>query len=271
MILPMNTVLTLNIATAVVFLFFIVNGYSRGFIHQILDLIGFIASFVVAWIFAPQLSDSVPLLPSTLEWFKTPLIGNSLFSISNTIVWFVIIMIGISIVMTFIVKPFAKGIHAIPLAKTINRILGAIYGLIPASLLAILASLILTSPLFQNGRSTVESSLLKPYVVVSDALLNGFFNRNQESSLLHKILNGEAISTQDLQEIPSWFTQLGLPEHLQGPMEKLINGEALSADELTDIQSYIADQKWTTEDIVSFLKGFGLNDEQVSNIINIIN
>ena len=271
MILPMNTVLSLNIASVVVFLFFIINGYSRGFIHQILDLIGFIASFVVAWIFAPQIADSVPLLPSTLDWFNTPIIGNSLFTISNTIVWFVIIMIGISIVMTFIVKPFAKGIHAIPIAKTLNRLLGAIYGLIPASLVAILAALILTSPLFQNGRSTVESSILKPYSSISDALLDGFFNRNQESTLLHKILNGEPITTQDLQEIPSWFTQMGLPESLKGPMEKLINGEPLNTDELSAITQYIEEQQWSTEELVSFLKSFGLNDEQISNIISVLN
>lgn len=271
MILPMNTVLSLNIASIVVFVLFILNGYSRGFIHQILDLIGFIASFVLAWIFAPQIAESVPLLPSTLEWFNTPIIGNSLFAISNTIVWFVIIMIGVSIVMTFVVKPFAKGIHAIPIAKTVNRLLGAVYGLIPASLIAILATLILTSPLFQNGRSTVESSVLRPFSTLSDALLDGFFNRNQESTLLHKILNGEAITTQDLQEIPSWFTQMGLPESLQVPMEKLINGEPLSTDELAEITTYIEDQQWSTEELVSFLKSFGLNDEQVSNIINILN
>lgn len=271
MILPMNTVLSLNIVSVVVFLFFIINGYSRGFIHQILDLIGFIASFVVAWIFAPQIADSVPLLPSTLEWFNTPIIGNSLFTISNTILWFVIIMIGISVVMTFIVKPFAKGIHAIPIAKTLNRLLGAIYGLIPASLLAILTVLILTSPLFQNGRSTVESSILKPYSSISDVLLDGFFNRNQESTLLHKILNGEPITTQDLQEIPSWFTQMGLPENLKGPMEKLINGEPLNTDELSAITTYIKEQQWSTEDLVSFLKSFGLNDEQISNIISVLN
>lgn len=269
MTLPYQSALILNSITAFVFLFFIVVGYARGLIHQLLDLVGFVASFFLAWIFTPQIAQAVPLLPSNLSWFQTPLVGQNLYTLSNVVVWFVIVVIAVSVVMTFIVKPFAKGIHKIPVAKTLNRILGAFYGLIPATLLAVLACLILTSPLFSNGRSSVEAAgLLKPFVFVSDALLESFTTQSDKTGLLQKLVAGEEITTEDLSQIPSWFTSLGLSDELKVPLEKLIRQESLTPEEIANVKAYIAEQEWTKEDLEKLLQQFSFSQDQISSALN---
>ena len=268
MTLPYNFAETLNIIIIAVFALFIFIGYRRGLLAQILDIVSLLASLVLAWLFAPQLANTVPIIPSTLEWFSTPLIGDSLHQISNTIVWYIIVFITVSIIMTFVVKPAAKTIHAIPIAKTINRLLGAVFGLIAPSIIAIIATFVLSSPLFTNGRSVVEASFLSPITEVTDIALASIVSQTESGSLVQKVLDGEPITTEDFQSIPDWFAQLGLPEELQGPFEKLVNQEALTQDEINTVVEYIKDEGWTKEDVQNFLNTMGLSTEQIDEIIN---
>ena len=124
MTLPYNFTNILNLSTIGLALFFVLMGYKRGLLDQLLDLVGFLLSLVLAWLLAPYLADSIPLIPSNLDFFSTPLVGESLHAIANTIVWFVLSVIAMSLLMNFVIKPFAKGIHTIPLANVLNRILG---------------------------------------------------------------------------------------------------------------------------------------------------
>ena len=102
MTLPYNFVNILNSVVVFVYLLFIVIGYTRGLLSQLLDVVSMIASLVLAWFLAPQLAHTIPLIPSTLDWFKTPLVGDSLYQISNTVIWYVIVFIAVSVLMGFI-------------------------------------------------------------------------------------------------------------------------------------------------------------------------
>lgn len=268
MTLPYNFVNILNSVVVFVYLLFIVIGYTRGLLSQLLDVVSMIASLVLAWFLAPQLAHTIPLIPSSLDWFKTPLVGDSLYQISNTVVWYVIVFIAVSVLMTFIVKPAAKTIHAIPIAKTINRILGAFFGLIVPSILAILATFVLTSPFFTNGRASVEASFLAPITEISDIALNAIVDNSASGPLLQKILDGDKITTQDFQTIPEWFAELGLPEELKVPFEKLINQEALTQDEMNAVLNYISSEGWTKEDLSNFFDNLGFSAEQIDEMIN---
>lgn len=268
MTLPYNFTNILNIAVVVIYAFFILVGYKRGLVAQLLDIISLLAALVFAWLLAPQLATSVPLIPSNLDWFNTPFIGESLHQIANTLLWYILVFIAISVLMTFVIKPAAKVIHAIPIAKTLNRILGAIFGVITPSILALLATFVLTSPIFTNGRSVVEASILSPVTEVTDIALNMIIAQSDSGSLVNKVINGEKITTEDFASIPEWFTKLGLPDELQAPFEKLVNQEALTQDEINTVVSYVNDQGWTKEDVSDFLIKMGLGSEQIDEIIN---
>ncbi len=268
MTLPYNFADTLNLIIIAVFALFIIMGYMRGLLAQVLDIVSLLASIVLAWLFAPQLASSVTIIPSTLEWFQTPLIGDSLHQIANTMVWYIIVFIVVSVVMTFIVKPAAKTIHAIPIAKTINRILGAVFGLIAPCIIAIIATFVLSSPLFTNGRNVVEASYLAPITELTDIALESIVAQTESGSLVQKVLDGEPITTEDFQSIPDWFAKLGLPVELQGPFEKLVNQESLSQEEINAVIEYIKDEGWTKEDVANFLNQMGLSVEQIDEIIN---
>lgn len=268
MTLPYNFSEIINLATFAFALFFILLGYKRGLLHQLLDLVGFMASLLISWVLAPYLADSVPLIPSSLDLFSTPLIGQNLHAIANTILWFVLSAIAVSLLMTFVIKPFAKGIHAIPIANILNRILGAIYGLLPFTLMALLAGLILSSPLFSNGRSSVEASVLNPVLTISDEILQSFLNQDEAGGLIQKMMKGETVKSEDLQFIPNWFESLGMPEALKIPFEKLINQEALSDEDISSIRTYMDAQALTAEEWRSFFETIGLNPQQIDQIFN---
>lgn len=268
MTLPFNFANTLNIIIIAVFALFIVMGYMRGFVSQILDIVSLLASLVLAWLFAPQLASSVPIVPSTLDWFQTPLIGDGLHQIANTVVWYALVFIAVSILMTFVVKPAAKTIHAIPIAKTINRLLGAVFGLIMPFILAMIATFVLSSPLFVNGRSVVEASFLAPITEITDIALDSIYKQTQSGGLIQKVIDGESITTEDFQSIPDWFAKLGLPQELQEPFEKLVNQEALTQEEINTVVEYIKDEGWTKEDVSNFLSKMGLSSQQIDEMIN---
>ena len=271
MTLPYNFTNILNLSTIGLALFFVLMGYKRGLLDQLLDLVGFLLSLVLAWVLAPYLADSVPLIPSNLDFFMTPLVGESLHAIANTILWFVLSVIAMSLLMNFVIKPFAKGIHAIPLANVLNRILGAIYGLIPFALLALLASLILSSPLFSNGRASVESSLLKPVLSVSDELLQSFLNQDEAGGLISKMMKGESIKAEDFDFIPNWFESFGIPEELKAPFEKLINQEALSTEDYDLIKNYMDTKQLSKDEWRTFFDGMGLTPSQIDQIFKTLN
>lgn len=267
--LPLNSVFILNSITVVIFLLFVVGGFSRGLIHQLLDLIGFVAGLVLAWVFAPQLASQWPLLSQEMDFFNQPLIGQPLHGLANTVLWFAIIWIGLSILMTFIVKPFAKFIHKVPIANSLNRLFGAVYGLIPATLLSLLLAFVLTTPVFSNGRSTVEASgMLKPFLGISDFLLSEVYQQSDSTGILQKVMAGETLTLEDLENLPDWLETLGISESLKEPLNKLIQGQSLDTLDLEAIQSYIDEHQVTQEDLSALMKRFSLTDEEITSALN---
>jgi len=267
--LPINSVFILNSITVLIFLLFVVGGFSRGLVHQLLDLVGFVAGLVLAWIFAPQLAAQWPILSIEFDFFQQPLIGAPLHGLANTASWFAIIWIGISILMTFVIKPFAKFIHKVPIANSLNRLLGAIYGLIPATLLSLLLAFVLTTPVFSNGRSTVEASgMLKPFLGISDFLLSELYQQSDSTGILQKIMAGEPLAIEDLESLPDWLEKLGISESLKEPLNKLIQGQSLDSIDVEAIQSYIDEHQISQEDIRALMRRFGLTDEEITSTLN---
>lgn len=268
MTLPYNFSNYINIALILVYAFYIIRGYRKGLLAQLLSIVGMLAALILAWLLAPQLAHAVPLIPSNLDLFSAPFIGESLFQISNSVVWYVIVFVVVNIIMTFVVKPAAKTIHAIPIANLLNHIAGALFGIIVPTILALVATFVLSSPLFVNGRSVVEASLLNPLTNISDIVLESIYRQSDEGSLVQKVIKGESINSDDFISIPEWFAQIGLPDELKEPFEKLINQEALSSDEINQVTSYIGDQGWTMDDLKAFLDSIGLSATQVEEIAN---
>ena len=74
--LPMNTAFWLNWIIVVLVLLALLQGYARGFVRQLIDLIIFIVSLVGAVFLAFRLGDLIPILSRGLEIFEHPIWTN---------------------------------------------------------------------------------------------------------------------------------------------------------------------------------------------------
>jgi len=266
--LPMNSAIVLNSIVVFLFLFFVITGYSRGLIHQLLDLVGLLAGFILAWLLSPIMADVAPIVGTGWDVFNQPIIGELLYKLSNTIVWFLVILAIVSLVISLVLKPFMKFIHKVPIARTVNRLLGGIYGLLPATVWSVLLALVLTTPIFANGRSTVEAAwFLKPFVKISDIALDSIYNTLDATGIIKKMATNEDLSANDIETAPEWLSNLGLSEGLTNGLAKLIRGDGLDPEDIQAIQSYIDDKKITENQVRAFLEQFGVAKEKAEEAI----
>lgn len=267
--LPMNSAIVLNSIVVFLFLFFVVTGYSRGLIHQLLDLAGLLAGFILAWILSPIMADVAPIVGTDWDVFKQPIIGELLYKLSNTVVWFLIILAVIFVIVAWVLKPFMKFIHKVPIARTVNRLLGGIYGLLPATVWSVLLALVLTTPIFANGRSTVEAAwFLKPFVKISDIALDSIYNTLDATGIIQKMATDEDLSASDIETAPEWLSNLGLSEGLTQGLAKLIRGDGLDPEDIAAIQAYIDDKKITEDQVRAFLEQFGVAKDKAEDAID---
>mgnify|MGYP003575761826 CR=1 FL=1 len=114
----------------------IVVGVVRGFIYEVLSLLGWVAAYFAAQWFAPQLAPSLPI--------GTP------GSAANHAAAFAIVFILALIVWGLAVRVLRMLVHATPLSG-VDRLLGAVFGAARGMVLLLaVASVVMLTPLRQS-------------------------------------------------------------------------------------------------------------------------
>ena len=146
-------------------------GFKKGFIYQLADLLSFVIAFIVAWFLGPLLAEHIKfynLEDSLLEAMAQPLINN--------LIWFVIIVIIVKIIFAFIL-PLFKAIRIVPVLGSINAIGGLVTGLINGFIWVSILGVLFMTPLFKNGNEIRENTIYKPFISVSDQILNAVVSK----------------------------------------------------------------------------------------------
>ncbi len=264
---PMNTVLIINLVVTLLLISALLIGYFNGFIKQVFELIVLVGSIVIAWPVSNVLSKSIPILSRTLTVFDDVLFGQFAYEISNIFVWFFILLILLSIGIHQILRPFVKQLRQIHWLKPIDKLLGVVIALIPQLIWILFFMIISLSPLIVNGRSTLESSIVRPLVPVAQTLSDQFVKQVDPYGIVVKVTQNQELTEEDVANIPIWLEEFGAPEKSVKIVEKFINEEEFNQEDLDIVQEYIDDHDISEAQARSFLERFGLSLSEIDMAI----
>lgn len=264
---PMNTVLIINLVVTILLISALLIGYFNGFIKQVFELIVLVGSIVIAWPVSNVLSKSIPILSRTLTVFDDVLFGQFAYEISNIFVWFFILLILLSIGIHQILRPFVKQLRQIHWLKPIDKLLGVVIALIPQLIWILFFMIISLSPLIVNGRSTLESSIVRPLVPVAQTLSDQFVKQVDPYGIVVKVTQNQELTEEDVANIPIWLEEFGAPEKSVEIVEKFINEEEFNQEDLDIVQEYIDDHDISEAQARSFLERFGLSLSEIDMAI----
>jgi len=263
----MNTVLIINLVVTLLLISALLIGYFNGFIKQVFELIVLVGSIVIAWPVSNVLSKSIPILSRTLSIFDDVLFGQFAYEISNIFVWFFILLILLSVGIHQILRPFVKQLRQIHWLKPIDKLLGVVIALIPQLIWILFFMIISLSPLIVNGRSTLESSIVRPLVPVAQTLSDQFVKQVDPYGIVVKVTQNQELTEEDVANIPIWLEEFGAPEKSVEIVEKFINEEEFNQEDLDIVQEYIDDHDVSEAQARSFLERFGLSLSEIDMAI----
>ena len=162
MSVPENSYLYINLFILAIYVFLMIIGYMKGFLYQVINIIYTVLSLAVAWFVSPVLAELFPLISiETIdEQYK---LLNSLFNLDrllNTAAYFVIVFLLLKILYIFI-SLITKSLNKIPVLGKVNKVLGMIAGILNATIIVFALSMLLSLPLFKNGREVKENTVFK--------------------------------------------------------------------------------------------------------------
>ena len=162
MIITEDYILYINILIVAIYAALIIIGYLKGFIFGRVSILYNILSVFLAWLISPVLASEFPFISSDKMGDNIGIIGKliDIEPIVNTVFYFVVIFIILRVLYIFI-SLFAKSVNNVPLFGSLNKIIGAIFGFINATIVVTVLSLILFLPVFKNGNEIRNKTIFK--------------------------------------------------------------------------------------------------------------
>ncbi|MBR5755451.1 MAG: CvpA family protein [Erysipelotrichaceae bacterium] len=137
-------------------------GYMKGFLYQIINIVYTVFCVAVAWFASPVLAELFPLISIDKIDSQYSLL-NSFFNLDkllNTAAYFVIVFLVLKVIYIFIAL-LTKSLNKIPVLGKLNKILGMIVGILNATIIVFALSMLLSLPLFKNGKEVKENTVFK--------------------------------------------------------------------------------------------------------------
>ena len=265
--LPMNTAFWLNWIIVVLVLLALLQGYARGFVRQLIDLIIFIVSLVGAVFLAFRLGDLIPILSRGLEIFEHPIWGTFLHSMLNAVVWFVLLLIALTIGLEILLKPIVRMVRERNELRIIDRILGSIFSFLRTLLWFLIGMIFILSPLTVNGREVLERTLLAPLVPLANTLQVDVVNWLGPVQIFDEEGFDPELIAEHSEAITDWLVENGIAEDFSVFIEKGLKNETFTEADLEQAQHFIEENKVTQDELVDFLKGIGVDQENIDKAL----
>ena len=234
MTIPENVIPLINIGLVLWLIIAMVMGYQKGFIWEILSILGILVCIFIAWIVAPGMAEIIKVFPESVAPFRGTSVGDLVYTRLNYITWFVIIVIVLLIVLA-LMKPLFKAITELPVLKQVNGVLGALFSGVKTLVFFVLLVYVLSSAVISNGKDIIEGTLLR-YVQMG--------------------------SRQTIAVISRSFSQnVAIQKMLSDPL-------SLTEDDLTSIVKWLNNSKLSRDTIREFLVKYGIDPAKVNELIN---
>lgn len=220
MLFPVDKIIWLNIAIIAVLLLSLYSGYRDGFIVKALGCLGFIVIGVTSWYIAPIVSDKINIFPESLTPLSGSFLGPYFYDTLNKYATFFCLFILLSLLI-LLIKPICKGIGSIPIIAEVNKLLGVLFGLLQGIILMIVITLVFRTPIFSNGNSVIEHSVLKTMNGLTDSVMFFLKDPMAEWESIQKLLTPSSeLNADDLEKIKIWMREQNLDE---SQMQELLN------------------------------------------------
>jgi uncharacterized membrane protein required for colicin V production len=203
--LPENLIPVINIALIVIVIFVLINGYRKGFLWECVRILGIIASIFIAWILSPGIAAMINLYPRKWVPFSGTEMGTLIYAKLNSILWFIVILV-ICLILLIIIRPLFKAITEIPVMKQVNGTLGALFALLPMFFYMLIVIYLLNTPLVTNGKDIINGSYLRYVQMSGEKLIAGISSSFGENVAVQKMLSDPlSLTNEDLDSIISWL------------------------------------------------------------------
>ena len=191
-----------NIAIILIYVVFGIVAFKNGFLYQLISLVFNGLSILAAWFLGPILANLIPLVK--LDGL------NGAFDASpylNSIIYMVIVFIALRIIY-LLIKPLFKKVSDIPIIGGINKIGGLLIGLINATIIVVLLSLLLNTKIITNGQEVKENTLFKYTDKVTEEFLKLSVDHLNIESFKDKIENFDVEEYRE--QFIQWLIEQGI-------------------------------------------------------------
>lgn len=140
----------------------IIVGYNKGLLYELVSFAYTALSMALAYFAAPVFAGLFPLF-DVKQAAKDASIIVDIFNLNevlNTVAYFLIIFLLLKVVYVFI-SLIVKSLNKIPVIGKVNKILGGVFGIVNATIITVVITMLLTLPLFKNGNEIKEKTVLK--------------------------------------------------------------------------------------------------------------
>lgn len=265
--LPLNTAFWLNWIIVVLILMSLLQGYARGFVRQLFDLIIFIVSLVGAVFLALRLGDLIPVLSRSLAIFNHPIWGTFLHGMLNTAVWFVLLLIAMTIGLKILLRPLVRMVRERNELRMIDRILGSIFSFLRTLIWFLIGMVFILSPLMRNGREILDRTLLTPLVPFAETLQVEVVNWFGPIQILNEDGLDQDLIAEHAEAISDWLVENGIAEDFSIFIEKGLKNEAFTETDLEKAQQLIEENRVTQDELGDFLNGIGVDQENIDKAL----
>lgn len=212
MLFPVDKIIWLNIAILAILLLSLYSGYRDGFIVKAIGCIGFIIIAITAWTIAPSVADKLNLFPESLTPLSGTFIAPYFYDTLNKYTVFFCLFLLLSLLI-LLIKPICKGISSIPIISEVNKLLGVLFGLLQGIILLIVITLVFRTPIFSNGTSVIDHSILKSMNGLTDSVMFFMQDPMAEWESIQKLLTPSSNMDQaDLDKIKEWMSEQNISE-----------------------------------------------------------
>ncbi|MBR4470747.1 MAG: CvpA family protein [Erysipelotrichaceae bacterium] len=184
MVIPENYYIYISVFIGLIYLVMIYFGYKRGFLYELVSLVYTALSLALAWFASPVFASLFPLFDISKLNGQYELLDKAfnLNKLLNTVAYFLIIFLLMKLLYVFI-SLVVKFLNKIPVLGSVNKALGACFGVLNATVIALALSMLLSLPLFSNGKEVREKTILKYITGVSDDALSYIVSLLSDSNI----------------------------------------------------------------------------------------
>lgn len=158
----------------------IFNGFRRGLLFELISVLYNILSLVIAWILCPVLASEFPIV--SMQNLSEELLLMSHFvdlgPLINSLLYFVIIFLVLRVVY-MLIGLLAKSVNGLPVIGLMNKASGAVIGVVNATIVVTVMSLLLVLPIFSNGREIRNKTVFAYIEKYSDMAID-FVTENMD-------------------------------------------------------------------------------------------